>query len=92
MSQANVVPVAIISAAAAFVPTLIKSSVNFFSTGKIALSNHSIRGNPSPIPLLRIIGRCVCQFWKERVMIRPDPSIVSRTSSSPLLIDHEPSS
>ena len=86
MSQANVVPVAIISAAAALVPISMSSGVRFFSTGNMDFSNHSISGNPSPIPLFRVIARCVCQFWKDRVINRLLPSIVSITSSSPLLV------
>ena len=91
MSQANVVPVAIISAAAALVPVSTSSGVNPFSTGKIDVSSHSMSGSPSPMPRLRIIARWVCQFWNERVMSRLLPSIVSRTSSSPLLRSTEPS-
>ena len=91
MSQAKVVPVAIISAAAALVPASTNSAVRPFSTGKTEVSSHSISGIPSPIERLRIIARWVCQFCRERVTRRIEPSIVSATSSSPLLAQYEPS-
>ena len=62
MSQANVVPVDIISATAALVPTSINLGVRPFSTGNMEVSNHSISGRPSPIDLFSTIAMCVCQF------------------------------
>ena len=91
MSHAKVVPVDIISATAALVPTSTNSAVSPFSTGNIEVSSHSIRGSPSPIERLSIIARWVCQFCSDRVTRRVEPSMLSMTSSSPLLAEYEPS-
>ncbi len=57
ISQAKVVPPEIISATEALVPIDANSGVRFISLGKILVCNQSIRARPSPMLLLRVIGR-----------------------------------